>query len=49
MMYFKLHFEREYKALKRVRGITMRSTGFQQQENAMTTTISEMKQERSQI
>ena len=49
MIKFKLNFEREYQALKRVRGITMRSTKVHPQANAMTTMLSNMKQEGLQI
>ena len=49
MINLKPHLEREYQALKRVREITMQSTYFHQQRNEMTTILSKMKRERSQI
>ena len=49
MINFTLHFERECQAIKRVHGIAVQNTGYHQQANAMTTILSEMKQECSQI
>ena len=46
---FKTHFEREYVALKRVRGTTMRNTAYFQQANAITTVLESMKQERLEM
>ena len=49
MLNFKAHFEREYQALKRVRGTTMRNTSYFQQANNMLTVIQTMEEEREQI
>ena len=49
MLNFKAHFEREYQALKRVRGTTMRNTSYFQQANNLSTVIQTMKEEREQI
>ena len=46
---FKTHFEREYLALRRVRGNTMRNTSYFQQANSMSTMMQTMKEERDLI
>ena len=46
---FKVHFEREYQALRRVRGITMKNTAYFQNANAMTSVLETIKQERVEM
>ena len=46
---FKTHFEREYLALRRVRGNTMRNNSYYQQANSMSTMMQTMKEERDLI
>ena len=46
---FKAYFEREYQALKRVRGTTMRHTSYFQQAIIITSVLETMKQERVEI
>ena len=45
----KTHFEREYQALRRVRGTTMRNAAYFQQANALTSVMEKMKEERTLI
>ena len=45
----KTHFDREYQALQRVRGITMRNTVLFQQANALSSVMEKMQEERELI
>ena len=49
LLNLKTHFEREYQALRRVRGNTMRNTAYFQQANNMATMMKSMKEERELI
>ena len=46
---FKTHYEREYQALKRVRGTTMRSTSYFHQVNTITVILEGIQQDRMEI
>ena len=46
LLNFKAHFEREYQALRRVQGTTMRNTAYFQQANALSSVMQKMREER---
>ena len=46
---FKAHSEREYQALKRFRGKTVRNTEYFQQANAITNVLEAIKQKRAEM